>query len=88
MEDVLQIEFPKRNRGRPKAKNQFARPKFKILQYDLTNVSIRTTHANEKTDIVAKINEEIKSNNDEDSNHIIFDGKTYLQQPYNRRFKL
>ena len=41
----------------------------------MINVSIRTTDDNENADIVTEINEEIESNNGEDSDRIIFDGK-------------
>ena len=83
MESMLQLEYPKRNRGRPKTGHEVMRPKFKIIQYDMEKVRIRTTQTNENINDAFANNEESKSVNEEHSKPIIFDGKTI----YNRYTK-
>ena len=75
IEDQLRLEYPKRNRGRPAAHQLIIRPDFKILVYDLTCVTIRTTRAHDKVQDLFALNEEPNPVSEDKSDWVTIDGK-------------
>ena len=55
-------------------------PNFKILQYDRTEIQIRTDLTHDNLDLVNHTKIVNKSNANQENNHIIFDGR----QIYNK----
>ena len=80
MESIIEFEYPKRKRGRPKLTEVIRMPNFKILQYDRTEIQIRTDLTHHNLDLANQTKIDHKSNANQENNHIIFDGR----QIYNK----
>ena len=80
MESRIESEYPKRKRGRPKLTEVIRISNFKILQYDRTEIQIRTDLTHHNLDLVNQIKIDNKSNANQENNHVIFDGS----QIYNK----
>ena len=80
MEYRIESEYPKRKRGRSKLKEVIRIPNFKILQYDRTEIQIRTDLTHHNLNLANQTKIDNKSNANQENNHLIFDGK----QIYNK----
>ena len=79
METWKEPEYPKRKRGRPKLTEVIRRTNFKILQYDRTEIQIRTDLTHHNLDLANQTKIDNKSNANQENNQIIFWWKADLQ---------
>ena len=62
MESRIESEYLKRKHGRPKLVEVIRRPNFKILQYDRSEIQIRTDLTHDNLDLVNHTKIDNKSN--------------------------
>ena len=75
MDSRIESEYLKRKRGIPKLTKVIRMPNFKILQYDRSEIQIRTDLIHHNLDIVNQTKIDNKSNANQENNHIIFDAR-------------
>ena len=75
MESRIKSEYPKIKRGIPKLTEVIRMPNFKILQYDRSEIHIRTDITHHDLDIVNQTKIDNKSNANQENNNIIFNGR-------------